>query len=84
MPRRFTDLTFTPDITEMVPPSGVGAVAVLTGANNSGKSAYLKKLITNSACLYIGINRFYSFHYLPTYQSNANEKDQWFNPCLSG
>ena len=79
MPRRFTDLAFTPDITEMVPPNGAGAVAVLTGANNSGKSAYLKKLITDPTRLYIGINRFYSVHHLPNYQSNANERNQWFN-----
>lgn len=78
MPRRFTELAFTPDINELVPPNGAGAVAVLTGANNSGKSAYLKKMVTDPTRLYIGVNRFYSIHHLPSYQDNANEKTQWF------
>jgi len=78
MPRRFNDLAFTPDINELVPPNAAGAVAVLTGANNSGKSAYLKKLVADRARLYIGVNRFYSVHHLPRYQENTVERDQWF------
>jgi predicted ATPase len=78
MPRRFTDLAFTPDINELMPPNVAGAVAVLTGANNSGKSAYLKKIVTDPTCLYIGVNRFYSVHHLPRYQENAHERNQWF------
>ena len=78
MPRRFTDLAFTPDINELVPSSAGGAVVVLTGANNSGKSAYLKKMVTDPTRLYIGVNRFYSIHYLPSYQENDNERSQWF------
>lgn len=78
MPRRFTDLAFTPDINDLVPLDATGNLVVLTGANNSGKSAYLKRMIANPSRLYIGVNRFYSIHNLPLHQENTNESVQWF------
>lgn len=79
MPSRFTELAFNPDINELMPPNINGALAVLTGTNNSGKSAYLKKMMIDPTRLYVGVNRFYSVHHLPPHVDNQHEGIQWFN-----
>ena len=78
MPRRFADLAFTPDTNALVPPDSTGSVVVLTGSNNSGKSAFLKKIVSDPTQLYVGVNRFYSIHHLPPHEENVNERNQWF------
>lgn len=75
----FRDLAFHPAMAEIVSPEARGQIAIFTGGNNSGKSAYLKKTIENSTNLYIGVNRFYSFHHLGLFTEDKNEKDSWYN-----
>ncbi len=78
MPERFNELAFSPTVQSMIASRPDSFITVLTGTNNSGKSAYLKKTITDRRYLYIGVNRFYSFHHLPLYSENKTELDQWF------
>lgn len=78
MTRMFSDLAFYPSISEIVPTNASGALAILTGGNNSGKSAYLKKTIDDPRKLYVGVNRFYSFHHIGLYSDNAQEISQWY------
>ncbi len=61
-----------------MPREGKGGLAVLTGGNNSGKSAYLKTTIENLNMLYVGINRFYSFHYINVQQNPEQELQQLY------
>jgi Predicted ATP-dependent endonuclease of the OLD family len=75
----FHDLIFTPRIDEMIPSDTRGRVNVLTGTNNSGKSAYLKQAVDQPGKLYIGVNRFYSFHHLQLYNDNRNEVNEFYN-----
>lgn len=78
MAATFSDLVFNPNIAELVPEAVKGTLNVLTGVNNSGKSAYLKQTIDQPGKLYIGVNRFYSFHHLPFYTYNASEVSQYY------
>ena len=75
---KFRDLTFHPSVDEIVPSTPEGKLIVFTGGNNSGKSAYLKKAIEDPRKLYIGVNRFYSFHHLSFYTKNDNEIVDWY------
>lgn len=75
----FADLRFNPSISELVPSGVHGTINVFTGRNNSGKSAYLKQAIDQAGKLYIGINRFYSFHHLGFYNKDDNEVANLFN-----
>ncbi|UAL10810.1 ATP-dependent nuclease [Caulobacter segnis] len=79
MATNFSDLIFNPTIDGIVPPGTTGSINILTGMNNSGKSAYLKQTIDNKDKLYIGVNRFYSFHHLQFYNGNNNELDDFYN-----
>ena len=79
MPRFFSDLAFSPSINEIVPREPVGSLTIFTGGNNSGKSAYLKKVIEDPSKLYLGVNRFYTFHYLALKQDNSQEPAQWYD-----
>lgn len=79
MPKYFHDLTFIPDISHLVSQEPKGTLVILTGLNNSGKSAYLKTTINDPKKLYIGVNRFYTFHHLSLYTENKNEIDQWYS-----
>lgn len=74
----FANLTFNPSINDIVSNDTNGYVNVLTGANNSGKSAYLKQIIDQPDKLYIGVNRFYSFHHLEFYNDDINEIQQLY------
>ena len=76
---RFKELAFYPSIAEIIPSDTRGGLVVFTGGNNSGKSAYLKKAIEDPRTLYIGVNRFYSFHHLTFYSKNDNEINEWYN-----
>lgn len=76
---RFNELAFHPSVSEIVPDTPQGKLVVFTGGNNSGKSAYLKKAIEDPRKLYIGVNRFYSFHHLSFYTQNENEINEWYN-----
>ena len=78
MTRLFSDLAFSPSINDLLPPNKRGALVVLTGSNNSGKSAYLKKAIDDPRKLYVGVNRFYSFHHLGLYTDNGQEISNWY------
>lgn len=78
MARTFEELAFSPTVQEIISSRPDSFVTILTGGNNSGKSAYLKKTITNRQFLYIGVNRFYSFHHLPLYNEQLGELDDWF------
>ena len=78
MPKTFNELAFSPSVNEILERPGDNRVTILTGSNNSGKSAYLKKTIANRTKLYIGVNRFYSFHHLPVHSENQQELDNWF------
>lgn len=78
MAQTFNELAFSPTVQEIVSSRPGSFITILTGGNNSGKSAYFKKTISNRAYLYIGVNRFYSFHHLPLYTDNAAELDNWF------
>src|SRR5579859_5069107 len=75
----FSDLIFNPSITELVQNTPQGATTVLTGINNSGKSAYLKHIADHSGKLYIGVNRFYSFHHLSFYNNDPNEMNNIYH-----
>jgi len=75
----FNELAFSPTIREIIVSRPDEFITVLTGSNNSGKSAYLKKSISDRSFLYVGVNRFYSFHHLTPYSENTHEIDQWFN-----
>jgi predicted ATPase len=75
---RFSDLTFSPSIAELVPAESKGMRHILTGVNNSGKSAYLKQTVDQPGKLYIGVNRFYSFHHLQFYNNDVNELNQFY------
>lgn len=79
MPRFFKELEFDPPIEVLLPSSGKGHLAIFTGLNNSGKSAYLKTIVEDKTKLYIGVNRFYSFHHMSLYSNNEQEIDGWFN-----
>lgn len=79
MASSFDDLVFSPRIDEMVSPDARGKVSVLTGTNNSGKSAYLKQAVDQPGKLYIGVNRFYSFHHLQLHSDNRNEVNDFYN-----
>lgn len=74
----FRELAFNPSVGELVPDTPQGKLVILTGGNNSGKSAYLKKAIEDPSKLYVGVNRFYSFHSLPFYTRNDAEVTEWF------
>jgi predicted ATPase len=78
MTATFSKLVFIPNIAELVPKAEKGTLNVLTGVNNSGKSAYLKQTIDQPGKLYIGVNRFYSFHHLSFYFNNESEVDQFY------
>jgi len=75
----FSELIFIPSISELVSPNATGTISILTGLNNSGKSAYLKQIIDKPRKLYIGVNRFYSFHHLGVYAENSDEINSSFN-----
>lgn len=79
MTTTFSNLTFAPNINELVPPGTCGTRNIFTGTNNCGKSAYLKQTIDQSGKLYIGVNRFYSFHHLSFYNEDVNEIANMFN-----
>lgn len=79
MTKTFSNLTFTPNIHELVPPGTQGTLNIFTGINNSGKSAYLKQIIDHPGKLYIGVNRFYSFHHLSFYSDNSEELNHFFS-----
>lgn len=83
MPQTFQELAFSPSVNELLEATPPGSITILTGGNNSGKSAYLKKSIENKSNLYIGVNRFYSFHHLPPHTDNTSEIDQFFNSQIS-
>jgi len=74
----FFDLIFSPRIEEMVPQGARGKINVLTGVNNSGKSAYLKQTVDQPGKLYIGVQRFYSFHHLSLYTVNEHEVTSFY------
>ncbi len=78
MPKTFSELAFSPTIDDILQSQGESRITVLTGSNNSGKSAYLKKTIADRTKLYVGVNRFYSFHHLPVYTENQQELESWF------
>ena len=78
MAQTFNELAFHPSVNEIVPSAAEGRLVVFTGGNNSGKSAYLKKAIEDPKKLYIGVNRFYSFHHLSLYSKNDQELQNWF------
>lgn len=79
MPTTFNELAFSPSVNEVLDQQRGRGITVFTGRNNSGKSAYLKKMSVDRSKLYIGVNRFYSFHHLPLYQKNDLELDNWFS-----
>lgn len=79
MAQTFNELAFSPTMQDIIASRPASNITVLTGSNNSGKSAYLKKTVYNKSFLYVGVNRFYSFHHLPLYTENNLEMDQWFS-----
>lgn len=79
MPKTFNELAFSPSINEIIARQGSSGITILTGSNNSGKSAYLKKTILDRTKLYIGVNRFYSFHHLSPYAESSRDLDSWFS-----
>lgn len=79
MTKTFSSLTFIPNIHDIIPPGTTGTINVFTGTNNSGKSAYLKQIIDDPCKLYIGVNRFYSFHHLSFYSDNTAELNNFFH-----
>ncbi|MEO0419039.1 MAG: AAA family ATPase [Pseudomonadota bacterium] len=79
MAETFSQLKFVPTAAELIHRPGGNRLTVITGQNNSGKSAYLKQLASDRKKLYIGANRFYSFHHLALYNDNENELDDFFN-----
>jgi hypothetical protein len=81
--RLFIELAFSPSLNEIVAPGSTGGIVVFTGGNNSGKSAYLKKAIEDPSKLYIGVNRFYSFHHLGLYTKNDREIHDWYSNMQS-
>jgi predicted ATPase len=83
MTRFFSELAFHPSLNEIVPAGSSGRLVVFTGGNNSGKSAYLKKTIDDPNKLYIGVNRFFSFHHLGLFIDNTDEKNQWYSNMQS-
>ncbi len=78
MTRLFAELAFSPSISDLVPANAAGVLTILTGGNNSSKSAYLKKTIDEPRKLYVGVSRFYSFHHLGLYSDNTQELDTWY------
>jgi predicted ATPase len=66
-------------MSELLESQAESRITILTGSNNCGKSAYLKKAVTDRSNLYIGVNRFYSFHHMPLYTDNRHELDSWYN-----
>ena len=78
MPRLFDELAFSPSVGELLTSQEGKHVTVLTGLNNTGKSAYLKKMSLDRTKLYIGVNRFYSFHHMSLYSHNERELDDWY------
>ena len=78
MPKTFSELAFSPSMNDIIASQSTSKVTILTGSNNSGKSAYLKKTIQDRSKLYIGVNRFYSFHHLPPHTENNYELDQFY------
>jgi predicted ATPase len=83
VPRFFHELTFEPDIPELLRLQESRKVTVLTGYNNSGKSAYLKKMAENDRVLYLGPNRFYSFHFMNLYSYDENELHNFRNNMIN-
>jgi predicted ATPase len=79
MARTFNELAFSPTMQDIISSRPGSDVTILTGGNNSGKSAYLKKTIVDKKFLYIGVNRFYSFHHLPLYSENLHELEHWYS-----
>lgn len=79
MSKLFSDLKFEPNISELICDEDKGKIVILTGSNNSGKSAYLKTTVNNSSNLYVGVNRFYSFHHLGLYTKDDNEISNWYS-----
>lgn len=79
MAQTFNELAFSPTIQEVLESRPSQRITVLTGANNSGKSAYLKKTVSDRSMLYVGVNRFYSFHHLPLYTKNERELDEFYS-----
>lgn len=73
MSRFFAELEFDPTLPALIEMQEGKKVTVLTGYNNSGKSAYLKKMAENEQVLYLGPNRFYSFHFMPLFNHDENE-----------
>jgi len=73
MPRTFGELTFDPTIEQLQEMQQGRNVTILTGSNNSGKSAYLKKFGEYDKVLYMGPNRFYSFHHMTLYNYDPQE-----------
>ncbi|MBZ9724776.1 AAA family ATPase [Mesorhizobium sp. CO1-1-11] len=71
--RFFDDLQFNPSLEQLLEIQKERKVTVLTGYNNSGKSAYLKKMAENERVLYLGPNRFYSFHFMSLFNHDENE-----------
>lgn len=76
MPRTFGELIFEPTIEELRESQSSSKVTIFTGGNNSGKSAYLKRLGEFDKVLYMGPNRFYSFHHMGLYNYDPNEINQ--------
>lgn len=54
MPRTFGELIFEPTIEELRESQSSSKVTIFTGGNNSGKSAYLKRLGEFDKVLYRG------------------------------
>jgi predicted ATPase len=79
MAQFFHELRFNPPVDTFLPKDPHGVLKILTGLNNSGKSAYLKTTVDDPKRLYIGVNRFYSFHHVPLYTKNENEVTDWYN-----
>jgi predicted ATPase len=73
VPKFFDELTFDPTLGDLMQMQEGRKVTILTGYNNSGKSAYLKKMADNEQVLYLGPNRFYSFHYMNLFHYDEHE-----------
>lgn len=83
MSRFFSDLQFNPTLDELLEIQRDRKVTVLTGYNNSGKSAYLKKMAEKERVLYLGPNRFYSFHFMSLFNNDDNELNNFRNNMIN-
>ena len=61
MTQTFNELAFSPTMQEIISLRPEAGITILTGSNNSGESAYLKKTVANRDFLYVGVNRFIPF-----------------------